>query len=171
MDAVDVGKPLFNPITGNAFILGPQGPYTSIEQALAGLVEFYRSSTNIPDGQPVIVLGKPYYYYKGELKSQEALSYYKEGNNSASIEAKEQVAINTDKLKLPVLENITVGNQPLSELINKGGGDNPSQPGNYSPGDGVSIQNGVISIKLGKGLKLDDNGNVQINLSDIAYIL
>lgn len=61
-------KPLFNPVNGTPFVLGPQGPYSSKEEALNKLAEFYDGNLNIPNGQSVIISGKPYYFFNGSLK-------------------------------------------------------------------------------------------------------
>ena len=57
-------KPLFNPITGTPFVLGPQGPYKSKEEAKTGLLSFYETEDAIPGGQPVIINNVPYSYNK-----------------------------------------------------------------------------------------------------------
>ncbi len=61
-------KPLFNPITGTPFVLGPQGPYNNSTEALDNLLKFYNGPLHIPNGQPVVIEGKPYYYYDGSFK-------------------------------------------------------------------------------------------------------
>lgn len=62
-------KPLFNPVNGTSFVLGPQGPYSSEEEAHIKLSEFYNGNSNIPNGQSVIIGGKPYYYRDGSFKN------------------------------------------------------------------------------------------------------
>ena len=61
-------KPLFNPVNGTPFVLGPQGPYDSEQEARTKLSEFYNGNQNIPNGQSVIIGGKPYYFFNGSLK-------------------------------------------------------------------------------------------------------
>ena len=61
-------KPLFNPVNGTPFVLGPQGPYSSEQEARTKLSEFYNGNQNIPNGQSVIISGKPYYFFNGSLK-------------------------------------------------------------------------------------------------------
>lgn len=61
-------KPLFNPVNGTPFVLGPQGPYSSEQEARTKLSEFYNGNQNIPNGQSVIIGGKPYYFFNGSLK-------------------------------------------------------------------------------------------------------
>ena len=57
-------KPLFNPVNGTPFVLGPQGPYKSKEEAQIGLLNFYETEDAIPGGQPVIINNVPYSYNK-----------------------------------------------------------------------------------------------------------
>lgn len=57
-------KPLFNPVNGTPFVLGPQGPYSSKEEAITALLQFYETENNIPGGQSVIINDIPYSYNK-----------------------------------------------------------------------------------------------------------
>jgi hypothetical protein len=54
-DYLNINIPIFNNIEGHPFVVGPQGPYTTKEEALANLIEFYGSTEDIPLGQEVII--------------------------------------------------------------------------------------------------------------------
>lgn len=58
-------NPIINPITNNPFVLGPQGPYENENEAIAKLFDFYKDSSNIPNGQQVIIQGDTYVWKDG----------------------------------------------------------------------------------------------------------
>lgn len=58
-------NPIINPITGNPFVLGPQGPYIDENDAIANLCNFYEHRSNIPNGQQVIIQGDTYIWKDG----------------------------------------------------------------------------------------------------------
>lgn len=58
-------NPIVNPITNNPFVLGPQGPYETENEAIENLSAFYKDIHSIPRGQQVVIQGDIYVWNAG----------------------------------------------------------------------------------------------------------
>lgn len=103
-EVINVLHPLLNNIEGHPFVLGPQGPYNSVDEAKQGLVDFY-DSKGIPDGQPVIVQGK-WFIYKA---SNDTLVYFCTSEEFDIIVQNINKAIKQNTNRLNILEGTGIG--------------------------------------------------------------
>ena len=84
---INVGQPLFNNIEGHPFVLGPQGPYRTKEEAIQALIAFYEGIDEIPNGQECIIAGVKFIWRGNDLyeslavktinESQTDLNFYR----------------------------------------------------------------------------------------------
>lgn len=65
--SINIGQPLFNNIEGHPFVLGPQGPYRTKEEARRALIAFYEGIDEIPNGQECIIAGVRFVWRDNDL--------------------------------------------------------------------------------------------------------
>lgn len=65
--SINIGQPLFNNIEGHPFVLGPQGPYRTKEEAIEALIKFYETKDDIPNGQECIIDGVKFIWRDDDL--------------------------------------------------------------------------------------------------------
>lgn len=64
---INVGQPLFNNIEGHPFVLGPQGPYRTKDEAIQALIKFYETRDDIPNGQECMIAGVKFIWRGDDL--------------------------------------------------------------------------------------------------------
>lgn len=76
---INIGQPLFNNIEGHPFVLGPQGPYRTKEEAIQALIKFYETRNDIPNGQECMIAGVKFIWRGDDLYESLAVKTINEG--------------------------------------------------------------------------------------------